>query len=146
MWKKNVYLELKGCFCSLPCCHRYELNCSSGFFLCGSWYLHSESLKQQRDYTLTNISRLHQLHYLRTNIKQVTKNTIYFPKNKTKQIYKLLRMFLYKFTCSLCYPIIYIKDSIKIPLLRRVTQVNDSLKFTSSDTQICWNFLLKKCE
>ena len=25
--------------------------------------------------------------------------------------------------------------------------VNDSLKFTSSDTQICWNFfLLKKCE
>ena len=23
--------------------------------------------------------------------------------------------------------------------------VNDSLKFTSSDTQICWNFLLKKC-
>ena len=22
---------------------------------------------------------------------------------------------------------------------------NDSLKFTSSDTQICWNFLLKKC-
>ena len=24
--------------------------------------------------------------------------------------------------------------------------VNDSLKFTSSDTQICWKFLLKKCE
>ena len=24
--------------------------------------------------------------------------------------------------------------------------VKDSLKFTSSDTQICWNFLLKKCE
>ena len=24
--------------------------------------------------------------------------------------------------------------------------VNVSLKFTSSDTQICWNFLLKKCE
>ena len=24
--------------------------------------------------------------------------------------------------------------------------VNDSLKFTSNDTQICWNFLLKKCE
>ena len=24
--------------------------------------------------------------------------------------------------------------------------VNDSLKFTLSDTQICWNFLLKKCE
>ena len=24
--------------------------------------------------------------------------------------------------------------------------VNDSLKFTSSDMQICWNFLLKKCE
>ena len=24
--------------------------------------------------------------------------------------------------------------------------VNDSLKFTSSDKQICWNFLLKKCE
>ena len=24
--------------------------------------------------------------------------------------------------------------------------VYDSLKFTSSDTQICWNFLLKKCE
>ena len=24
--------------------------------------------------------------------------------------------------------------------------VNNSLKFTSSDTQICWNFLLKKCE
>ena len=24
--------------------------------------------------------------------------------------------------------------------------VNDSLKFTSSDTQTCWNFLLKKCE
>ena len=24
--------------------------------------------------------------------------------------------------------------------------VNDSLKFTSSDTQMCWNFLLKKCE
>ena len=24
--------------------------------------------------------------------------------------------------------------------------VNDSLKFKSSDTQICWNFLLKKCE
>ena len=24
--------------------------------------------------------------------------------------------------------------------------VNESLKFTSSDTQICWNFLLKKCE
>ena len=24
--------------------------------------------------------------------------------------------------------------------------VNDSLKFTSSDTQICWNFLLKKCQ
>ena len=24
--------------------------------------------------------------------------------------------------------------------------VNDMLKFTSSDTQICWNFLLKKCE
>ena len=24
--------------------------------------------------------------------------------------------------------------------------VNDSLKFTSSDTQICWIFLLKKCE
>ena len=24
--------------------------------------------------------------------------------------------------------------------------VNDSLKFTWSDTQICWNFLLKKCE
>ena len=24
--------------------------------------------------------------------------------------------------------------------------VNDSLKFTSSDTQICWNFLLEKCE
>ena len=24
--------------------------------------------------------------------------------------------------------------------------VNDSLKFTSSDTQIHWNFLLKKCE
>ena len=24
--------------------------------------------------------------------------------------------------------------------------VNDSLKFTSSDTQIRWNFLLKKCE
>ena len=23
--------------------------------------------------------------------------------------------------------------------------VNDSLKFTSSDMQICWNFLLKKC-
>ena len=23
--------------------------------------------------------------------------------------------------------------------------VSDSLKFTSSDTQICWNFLLKKC-
>ena len=26
------------------------------------------------------------------------------------------------------------------------TLVNDSLKFKSSDTQICWNFLLKKCE
>ena len=24
--------------------------------------------------------------------------------------------------------------------------VNDSLKLTSSDMQICWNFLLKKCE
>ena len=24
--------------------------------------------------------------------------------------------------------------------------LNDSLKFTLSDTQICWNFLLKKCE
>ena len=24
--------------------------------------------------------------------------------------------------------------------------VNDSLKFALSDTQICWNFLLKKCE
>ena len=24
--------------------------------------------------------------------------------------------------------------------------VNDSLKFTWSDTQICWYFLLKKCE
>ena len=24
--------------------------------------------------------------------------------------------------------------------------VNESLKFTSSDTQICWNVLLKKCE
>ena len=24
--------------------------------------------------------------------------------------------------------------------------INDSLKFTSSDTQICCNFLLKKCE
>ena len=24
--------------------------------------------------------------------------------------------------------------------------VNDSLKFKSSDTRICWNFLLKKCE
>ena len=24
--------------------------------------------------------------------------------------------------------------------------VNDSLKFTSNDTQISWNFLLKKCE
>ena len=24
--------------------------------------------------------------------------------------------------------------------------VNDSLKFTASDMQICWNFLLKKCE
>ena len=24
--------------------------------------------------------------------------------------------------------------------------VNDSLKFTSSPTQLCWNFLLKKCE
>ena len=24
--------------------------------------------------------------------------------------------------------------------------VNNLLKFTSSDTQICWNFLLKKCE
>ena len=24
--------------------------------------------------------------------------------------------------------------------------VNDSLKFASSDTKICWNFLLKKCE
>ena len=23
---------------------------------------------------------------------------------------------------------------------------NNSLKFTSSDMQICWNFLLKKCE
>ena len=27
-----------------------------------------------------------------------------------------------------------------------ISLVNDSLKFTSSDTQICWNFLLKKCE
>ena len=26
----------------------------------------------------------------------------------------------------------------------RKSLVNDSLKFTSSDTQICWNFLLKK--
>ena len=24
--------------------------------------------------------------------------------------------------------------------------VNNSLKFTSSDMQMCWNFLLKKCE
>ena len=28
----------------------------------------------------------------------------------------------------------------------RMSLVNDSLKFTLSDTQICWNFLLKKCE
>ena len=27
-----------------------------------------------------------------------------------------------------------------------ISLVNDSLKFTSSDTQIFWNFLLKKCE
>ena len=27
----------------------------------------------------------------------------------------------------------------------RMSLVNDSLKFTSSDMQICWNFLLKKC-
>ena len=27
----------------------------------------------------------------------------------------------------------------------KMSLVNDSLKFTLSDTQICWNFLLKKC-
>ena len=34
------------------------------------------------------------------------------------------------------------------PLKAKLTMslVNDSLKFTSSDTQICWKFLLKKCE
>ena len=34
------------------------------------------------------------------------------------------------------------------PVVQSVTTllVNDSLKFSSSDTQICWNFLLKKSE
>ena len=31
-------------------------------------------------------------------------------------------------------------------LFKGASLVNDSLKFTSSDTQIFWNFLLKKCE
>ena len=37
---------------------------------------------------------------------------------------------------------------LSVPSCSKLTTslVNDSLKFISSDMQICWNFLLKKCE
>ena len=40
----------------------------------------------------------------------------------------------------------YYKPFFSGPACSKLTMslVNDSLKFTSSDTQICWNFLLKK--
>ena len=44
---------------------------------------------------------------------------------------------------GLCSPFIHSGPSCSKLMM---SLVNDSLKFTSSDTQICCNFLLKKCE
>ena len=46
------------------------------------------------------------------------------------------------------FPNVLLSQSGSGPSCSKLTTslVNDSLKFTSSDTQICWNFLLKKCE
>ena len=49
--------------------------------------------------------------------------------------------FYHKSSCLQCY-----QTMLRIKIRAQLFKTNDSLKFTSSDTQICWNFLLKKCE
>ena len=62
-------------------------------------------------------------------------------KNKEKDYISLL-LLLYLFQTGTW------EEAISGPSCSKLTMslVKDALKFTSSDTQICWNFLLKKCE
>ena len=55
--------------------------------------------------------------------------------------------FFARFFFFLIPPLVLSNAYITGPSCSKLTTslVNDSLKFKSSDTQICWNFLLKKC-